>query len=59
MDPVATLRRFFEATEDNDRREALEALDDLHEWIRHGGFLPPADQLRQLCKDWSERPNPG
>lgn len=40
MDPTATLKRFMEACEDDDRDTAHEALSDLREWIGKGGFLP-------------------
>jgi len=40
MDPDATLARFLDACNDEDREEATEALEDLLGWIKRGGFLP-------------------
>ena len=40
MDPDACLARFLDACHDDDREEAIAALEDLQEWLRKGGFLP-------------------
>lgn len=40
MDPKATLKRLEEAIRDKDFLEAQEALEDLADWVRRGGFLP-------------------
>ena len=40
MDPDACLARFLDACNDDDRQEAIAALEDLQEWLRTGGFLP-------------------
>jgi hypothetical protein len=45
MDPTAALQRFLDACLDDDRDEALEALDDLSGWIRRGGFLPQIERM--------------
>ena len=40
MDPNACFQRIMDAIADNDRAEAQEAAEDLHEWLRKGGFPP-------------------
>jgi len=40
MDPDACLRRFVEACHAGDAEEAVDAIDDLRDWIAGGGFLP-------------------
>lgn len=42
MDPNATLARLNAALADGDLDGAREALSDLSEWLRSGGFLPDA-----------------
>ncbi len=56
MDPAATLRLFLDAcveqTTTNDtypREEALEALDNLRDWINKGGFLPFVSEIDVRC----------
>lgn len=40
MDPNACLRRFLDALNERDHREAREAHNDLLIWLRRGGFEP-------------------
>lgn len=40
MDPDACLLRILEAFRAQDRNEAIEAMEDLAEWLRRGGFMP-------------------
>lgn len=58
MDPQATLAKLLDALhrgEDDDRDDALEALEDLAEWIKKNGFLPHVgvgklnNQSQQRC----------
>jgi hypothetical protein len=49
MDPTATLGSLLEACLDSDREQAIEAVDALREWIRRGGFLPPAEGVLAVC----------
>ncbi len=51
MDPTACLRRFLDACEENDREEASDALGDLSNWIRNGGFLPLVEQRTGLANN--------
>ena len=40
MDPNACLTLLCDALRDGDRDAAIEALDNLREWLARGGFLP-------------------
>lgn len=40
MDPQATLARLLDAFEDNNRLEAIAAMQDLIHWLRADGFMP-------------------
>jgi hypothetical protein len=58
MDPQATLERFLEACDDFNggrsevdlitaKADALEALDDLRQWIARDGFLTDRKKIKQ------------
>lgn len=40
MDPTQTLAKFLNACHEQDREAAMEAFENLHEWLQLGGFLP-------------------
>jgi len=40
MDPTETLARFLDACHEQDREAALETIEQLHEWLQRGGFVP-------------------
>lgn len=40
MDPTACLERMLRALTDDDRDEAVGAMEDLAGWICSGGFMP-------------------
>jgi hypothetical protein len=40
MDPNATLKRWRDAVKDGDNDEVADAVEDLRNWIRRGGFKP-------------------
>lgn len=40
MDPNATMRILLEAIEEGDRDLTCQALEDLLDWLEHGGFMP-------------------
>ena len=42
MDPDAAVQRINRALAEQDWSEAREALEDLHTWLRRGGFAPTA-----------------
>jgi hypothetical protein len=44
MDPRATLDRFLDALDNNDKDTAREAHGDLKDWLDKGGFRPQCDQ---------------
>ena len=44
MDPNACLMRFLLACQAEDRDEAVDALEDLGDWLHGGGFLPDVEQ---------------
>lgn len=46
MDPDACLNRIFDAMGDKDWQEAADACEDLHEWLRKGGFEPKSLHYR-------------
>lgn len=49
MDVNAALRDFLDACEETEtysREEAIEALENILEWIRKGGFLP---KVKAVC----------
>jgi len=48
MDPTACLKRFLDASADQDRDEAMEALAELGDWLNMGGFLPQVTKLSDL-----------
>jgi hypothetical protein len=40
MDPQACWQRIFDAFEEQNQDEALDACEDLAKWIRKGGTMP-------------------
>lgn len=40
MDPNATLRILLESIEEENRDLAMQVLEDLLDWLEHGGFMP-------------------
>jgi len=59
MDPQATLERFLDACDDFNggrsevdliaaKADALEALNDLRDWIWNDGFLPRREKIKNL-----------
>lgn len=52
MDPDACVERIVNAINDSDLEEALEAVNDLENWIRRGGF-PPSHESAQQLRDLS------
>jgi len=52
MDPTTCLERILTAIVDNDRSETLDALADLHEWIRKRGFFP---KVEDACKTFLDK----
>ena len=51
MDPDATLRRMVRAMADDNKDEALDAMDDLRKWLMSGGFLPVCAAEELLARD--------
>jgi hypothetical protein len=54
MDPNACLQRIADA---DTKREQREACEDLHTWIRNGGFQPAWDSSPRgaaIYKRWTE-----
>ena len=51
MDPDATLKRMVRAMADEDKDEALDAMDDLRNWLIAGGFLPIRAAEELLARD--------
>ena len=52
MDPQATWQRLLEAYGSCDWAEAKQAAEDLHTWLRGGGF-PPQTQSSPMNDAWN------
>jgi len=48
MDPTACLDRVLVALKQKDRKEAIEALHDLAEWLENGGYLPDVPNVSDV-----------
>lgn len=42
MDPHATFLRLLDALQQRDTEDARQAFEDLADWIKSGGFVPPS-----------------
>lgn len=51
MDPNATLRMMVRAMAEGDRDEALDAMDNLRDWLMAGGFLPERAAEEMIARD--------
>ena len=54
MDPNATLRILLESIEDGDRDQTCQCLEDLLEWLEHGGFMPQV--VLSAANEWCINP---
>lgn len=49
MDPNACIERIVDALNDSELLEALEAVEDLENWMRRGGFPPSHESAMKLA----------
>lgn len=50
MDPTQALTEILQALANGQRQESLDAMRDLSDWIRRGGFFP--DCKRAVIQAW-------
>lgn len=57
MDPTAAAKFIIDALKEDDLPQAGMAMEELENWLRHGGFAPKsevlADLLVEVMKSWA------
>ena len=51
MDPVEIVKMIRWALEDNRIDDAIDAIEEISEWIANGGFMPDGYSLEKLNED--------